>query len=554
MPPPPGVSEGQPFASMQGKLHPDLLAALNQLGYETMSPVQSRVLNELPTFKDDCLVQAKTGTGKTIAFLLPALHTLLTERARAPRGNVSVLVLSPTRELASQIAKECDSLTQKKISCHVAVGGTSKEKDLKRFLSPSEDPKLLAATPGRLQDYLSDPAVASKFANLQTVILDEADTMLDSGFINDLKKILRILPSKAANGWQGMCFSATMPPSVHDVLHHVLRPGCLQISTIDKNETPTVDKIPQFHLVVPSITDTIPGALGILKEELGMSPDGKLKAIIFSSTARGANLMYEIFKDLPGLNLPAFQMHSRMTQASRTKVTMLFKEATSGLLFASDVVGRGMDFPNVGLVVQMGVPSSAEQYVHRVGRTGRAGTSGRAVIVLTKLESNFLSQNRSLPVSPYALANSPAMAPLLARIAQVDPTLKAQAYSAFLGYNKDQAKRVLKTDVAEVVRIANEWVQNSLGYGPEPPAMEAKTIGKMGLKGVPGIRIAPKSRGGSGGRGGGGGGRGGGGPRRDGMKASSPTMGGGVQKNRWSGRGSQASRGGRGGRGGRGSD
>lgn len=177
-----------------------------------MTPVQQKVLSELPDFRADCLVQAKTGTGKTIAFLLPALHSVLSSPA-LPRGHVAILIVSPTRELALQIAKECDAVTAKlpqKLECHTAYGGTSKDRDLKRFANG--DPKIVVATPGRLNDLLSDDDIASRFWGIRTLILDEADQMLEAGFLIAINQILPRLPPKS-DGWQGMCFSATGKPN-----------------------------------------------------------------------------------------------------------------------------------------------------------------------------------------------------------------------------------------------------------------------------------------------------------------------------------------------------
>ncbi len=226
------------FDSMHGKVDASLLKALNSMKYEYMTPVQSKVLTGLPSLRSDCLVQAKTGTGKTTAFLLPALQSLLNHQ-NLPRGQVGVLILSPTRELALQIAKECDQLTSqlpRRVECHTAFGGTARASNLNRFMTGS--PSILVATPGRLKDYLSEEKVAAKFNHVQTVILDEADTMLEQGFLQDVSQILQLLPPKSS-GWQGMCFSATVPTKIKDVISRVLRPGYTRISTIDKSEPPT---------------------------------------------------------------------------------------------------------------------------------------------------------------------------------------------------------------------------------------------------------------------------------------------------------------------------
>lgn len=216
--------------------------------------------------KNDALVQAKTGTGKTIAFLLPALQNLLTG-PKLPAGQVGVLIISPTRELAMQIAKECDQLTASlpaRLNCHTAFGGTAKASTLAKFMKGN--PAVLVATPGRLEEYLSDPNVRKKFANVRTVILDEADTMLEAGFLVSVKRILKQIPPKS-QGWQGMCFSATIPSKIKDVVHHLLAPGYKHISTIDKNEPPTTAGVPQHSIIIPDIGDTFSLVQAFLQTE-----------------------------------------------------------------------------------------------------------------------------------------------------------------------------------------------------------------------------------------------------------------------------------------------
>lgn len=303
-----------------------------------MSPVQQKVLTELPTFDSDCLVQAKTGTGKTLAFLLPALHSLLTSHA-LPRGQVAILILSPTRELALQIAKECNSVTarlQKKLECHTAYGGTSKERDLKLFMSG--DPKIVVATPGRLNDYLSDETVAYKFATMKTLILDEADQMLEAGFLIAINEILSRLPSKSQAKWQGMCFSATMPQKISGVLPKVLKNGHTHLSTIDPDETPTIDRVPQHSVVVPSAAEVYSTLFTLLQTEYDAAPDN-FKVIVFGTTANGVALMHSLFSSLLAGNdkMQVFQLQSRLSQAVRTRTTNEFKAAPAGIMFASDV-------------------------------------------------------------------------------------------------------------------------------------------------------------------------------------------------------------------------
>jgi ATP-dependent RNA helicase MSS116 len=488
---PASATEGlTPYSAMEGKLDKGLLAGVKKLGFEYMSPVQHKVLTELPTLSSDCLVQAKTGTGKTAAFLLPALQNLLSGN-QPPRGKVGILVICPTRELALQIAKECEGLTAglpQKMECHTAFGGTQRASNLKRFLQGN--PTVLVATPGRLDDILGEPEVREKLSHLKTLVLDEADRMLDAGFAPAIKKILRTLPPKS-EGWQGMCFSATLPEKVSDVLKNVLFPGYSNLSTMDPNESPTIDRVPQFEVTVRSVTQTFAALLAILDKEYNNNPD-EFKVVVFGTTANGVGALYDLYKQaLPQFKL--FELHSRMSQPSRTRTTNEFKAAAKGILIASDVVGRGMDFPNVSLVVQVGLPMDTEQYIHRVGRTARAGKDGRAIILLYENERFFTQTNRTLPIKPYPIdidSELPKYQPTVDKaLPYVEETAKAKAYQAFLGYNKAYAKK-LRLSSAELVKIANDYAK-AMGC-PEPPMIDRKVVGKMGLKGVPGLRIGSR--------------------------------------------------------------
>ncbi|CAA9957980.1 ATP-dependent RNA helicase MSS116 mitochondrial precursor [Pyrenophora teres f. maculata] len=485
-----GDAAPKPFSELKDKLNKGLLDGLDKMGFEFMSPVQQQVLTQLPSLSSDCVVQAKTGTGKTVAFLLPAIQNLLAGNM-PPKGKVAILVICPTRELALQISKECNGLTAclpQKMECHTAFGGTSRASNLNAFMRGN--PTVLVATPGRLDDILGEEEVREKFSHLKTVVLDEADQMLDAGFAPAVKKILRRIPPKN-DGWQGMCFSATLPKEVLDIAKIVLFPGFTHLSTVDPNEVPTHERVPQFSFSVPTVGQTFPALSALIEEEYNQNPTD-FKAIVFGTTANGVGLLYDLYRHaLPQFRL--FELHSRMSQPARTRTTKDFKEASSGILFASDVVGRGMDFPNVGLVIQVGLPSSTDQYVHRVGRTARAGKDGRAVLLLFEQESFFPRINKTLPIKPYTIDIVSRLAPHQATIdrafANVDEVSKSKAYQAFLGYNKTFVKK-LQISTADLVRLANDYAR-SMGC-PEPPMLEKSTVGKMGLKGVPGLRIGSR--------------------------------------------------------------
>lgn len=489
-----GGEGAKEYASLAGKLDPALLEGLDRMGFKYMSPVQQKVLSELPSLTSDCLVQAKTGTGKTAAFLLPAIQSILEGNA-PPRGKIGILIICPTRELALQIAKEADGITaclppNKKMECHTAFGGTARASALNKLMRGN--PMILVATPGRLGDILGEEEVREKFSHIKTLVLDEADRMLDAGFAPDVHKILRKLPPKS-DGWQGMCFSATLPANVKDVVKCALLPDYTSLSTVDHNETPTVDRVPQFSVMVPSVGQTFAALLALIETEYKASPE-EFKAIVFGTTANGVGLLYDLYRQVfPQFKV--FELHSRLSQPARTRTTEEFKNAKSGILFASDVVGRGMDFPNVGLVVQLGLPSAQDQYIHRVGRTARAGRDGRAVTILFENESFFVKVNPSLPIKPYPQNITADLGAYQQRIdcalVNVEEESKQKAYQAFLGYNKTYLKK-LRLDTKGLVQIANQYAQ-AMGC-PEPPPIQKSTIGKMGLKGVPGLNIVNTRR------------------------------------------------------------
>ena len=252
-------------------------------------------------------------------------------------------------------------------------------------------------------------------------------------------------------------------------------------------------RLPQYHIIIPSPTETFVSLMSLLDEEV--TP--KSKIIIFGVTANMIALFAKVFaRQTP---LKVYELHSRLSQNVRTKTTEEFKNATSGIMFASDVIGRGMDFPNVDLVIQIGLPSNAEQYVHRVGRTARAGKEGRAIIVLTQNESYFLRQNQKLPILPheksdYITGRTSSYAKQIEQAMHaIGEDTKRKAYSSYLGYIAGSGlMKPLKLDKSGLVELSNDLAIQGM-HCPEPPAMEKSTIGKMGLKGVPGIRYATAS-------------------------------------------------------------
>ncbi|KAJ0300922.1 hypothetical protein COL5a_010697 [Colletotrichum fioriniae] len=509
------------FADMAG-VDQSLVQAITQdLKFDHMMPVQAATLGELlPPKRGDCLVQAKTGTGKTIAFLLPAIQTLIANN-RGRGAGISLLVISPTRELAMQIAKEAEALLQrlKQYRVCIAIGGTNKDREEKQILNGCD---ILIATPGRLIDHMSNEYIKDAFRHLDTLVLDEADRLLDMGFMPALKDIVRALPDKTKTNRQGMLFSATIASHVEQVAGLVLSQGYKFISTIPAGEANTHERVPQHLIKVPTFAAVAPAMVGAIREEAAHVGPDTFKAIIFAPTAALADFYGDVLANVPGMP-PTAVLHSRISQSKRTKTTNDYRDSKSGILVATDVIARGMDFPGVTSVFQVGIPADKESYIHRLGRTARAGAEGRGIFIVAEVEGFFPQwtlKEITFQTRPADLSSAEAVYDIAEK--RIDEAQKAKIYQAWLGYYKNWMKP-LKWDKDQLVAEGNTFARDALAC-PETPAIQKSTIGKMGLRGTRGLVVipdAPKSRHGH--RGGGGGGGGGG----EGRPAGSGGRGGG---------------------------
>ncbi|KAJ3508006.1 hypothetical protein NLJ89_g5991 [Agrocybe chaxingu] len=463
--------------------------------HKFLSDVQAATLDAALSGKD-LLVQAKTGTGKTIAFLLPAIERLLKAPA-ATRQGISILVLAPTRELALQIEKEAHMLlAHHPFKVQHVIGGTNVNTESTRVLSSPCD--ILIATPGRLLDHLRSSTLPSKLSGLKTIVYDEADRLLDQGFKNDLDAILTFLPPKETR--QALLFSATISQEIKKVVAGALKPGYTFVSTLLEDEANTHEHVNQTFIISPQAS-FLQTALDVLQADLishrsSSTSESTSKCMVFFPTARQVSFAAEVLSQLPGLP-PILEIHSRKSQAARTKAAEAFKKATSAVLLSSDVAARGMDFPGVTLVLQVGLPASADQYIHRLGRTGRAGAGGRGIIVLSPEEEFFL-RTAAVRALPLKLATPPSsssssnpsssLSPALTQaIAKVSPETKAQAYRAFLGYYNAYTKP-MKMTKAQLVETAWVYAVGALGWekAKGPPSLEAKTVGEDGVEGCTG--------------------------------------------------------------------
>ncbi|KAK5055168.1 hypothetical protein LTR84_012917 [Exophiala bonariae] len=485
------------FSDLEGKnlLDPIVLKTLTEdMNFDHMMPVQAATLEPLLEGKD-CLAQAKTGTGKTLAFLLPAIQTIL--KNRTPR--FSALVLCPTRELALQIAAEAQKVLSRLPRCKVAtsIGGTNKVTEQNRIRNGCD---ILVATPGRLLDHLSEEWVQEMLGTTQTLVLDEADRMVDMGFLPDMKKILSYLPTAPRHT---MLFSATIDDQLTNVARLFLGNGYQYISTIPEGEAGTHERVDQYLVSTPGFSDHAPSLVSVVKTELAVSRP--FKAIVFAPTAALADFFGAVLASMDGLPQVSV-LHSRMSQSKRTKLTADFRTAVDAIFVATDVVARGMDFPAVTHVFQVGLPTDRETYIHRLGRTARAGAEGRGILVLSSVEKAFLRQLKGIKVKDYPTEVQFTVQDVQPALAKMDPEMKSKAYQSWIGYHKTSMK-LLGWSAEELVAEANIFAKYGLGC-PEVPGLYKRVIGKMGLKGVKGLVALPNPPGSNDpGRQGGGGGR-----------------------------------------------
>lgn len=333
-----------------------LIEAISYMGFIEATPIQEQAIPMILAGKD-LIACAQTGTGKTAAFLLPILHKLCANRERY----VKALILVPTRELAIQIDQQVEALSYfTGVSSLVLYGGSdgSDWATQKKALSGGAD--IVVATPGKLISHLNMGYV--KFDQLEYLILDEADRMLDIGFYDDIIKIISHIPKNR----QSLLFSATMPPKIRD-LSNILLKDPEQISlSISK---PAEGVLQVAYLLYEE------QKVRLLTNLIADKPNYK-SILIFTSTKRKVG---EIVRSLSRVRIPAEGISSDLEQKEREEVLMRFRSKNTRILVATDVLSRGIDIKDINLVVNFDVPGDAEDYVHRIGRTARADTTGVAI-------------------------------------------------------------------------------------------------------------------------------------------------------------------------------
>lgn len=353
------------------KLTKPLITALTNMGYNSPTPIQEQAIPHILN-GEDIFGCAQTGTGKTAAFCLPILQQL---KSKNSSGNIRALILVPTRELAIQISENLRSYSKHLNLSHATVFGGVSQKNQERELR--KRPEIIVATPGRLLDFMQQGLI--KLDRVEHFVLDEADRMLDMGFIHDIKKVIVKLPRQR----QTLFFSATAAPSIMKLADSLLK------NPIHISVTPVSSTAPLVEQSIYYVSKE--NKRSLLKHILNT---GKIEhALVFTRTKRGAD---RVAKELTKSGISSEAIHGNKSQNARERALKGFKNRSIRILVATDIASRGIDVEKLSHVINYEIPEQAETYVHRIGRTGRAGMTGKALSFCTTDELSYMKDINKL--------------------------------------------------------------------------------------------------------------------------------------------------------------
>lgn len=440
------------------------MRAIEKMGFSKMTPVQARTIPPLMAGRD-VLGAAKTGSGKTLAFLLPTIELLHSLKFK-PRNGTGVIIITPTRELALQIFGVVRELMEfHSQTFGIVIGGANRRQEAEKLM---KGVNLLVATPGRLLDHLQNTK-GFIFKNLKALVIDEADRILEIGFEDEMRQIIKILPNEDR---QSMLFSATQTTKVEDLSRISLRPGPLFINVVSEHDSSTADGLEQGYVVCESDKRFLL-LFSFLKR------NQKKKIIVFLSSCNSVKYYAEL---LNYIDLPVLELHGKQKQQKRTNTFFEFCNAERGILICTDVAARGLDIPAVDWIIQFDPPDDPRDYIHRVGRTAR-GTNGigKSLMFLIPNELGFLRYLKAakVPLNEYEfptnkIANVQSQ---LEKLIKSNYYLHQTAKDGYRSYLQAYASHSLKT-VYQIDKLDLAKVAKSYGF-PVPPKVNI-TIGASG--------------------------------------------------------------------------
>ncbi|KAK3680877.1 P-loop containing nucleoside triphosphate hydrolase protein [Podospora appendiculata] len=449
---PPSIStEAKDFTELN--LSDKTMKAIGDMGFTKMTEIQRRGIPPLLAGKD-VLGAAKTGSGKTLAFLIPAIEMLHSLRFK-PRNGTGVIVVTPTRELALQIFGVARELMGNHSQTYgVVIGGANRRAEAEKL---GKGVNLLIATPGRLLDHLQNTPFV--FKNLRSLIIDEADRILEIGFEDEMRQIVKILPKEDR---QTMLFSATQTTKVEDLARISLRPGPLYINVDEEKQFSTVEGLDQGYVIV----DADKRFLLLFSFLKKMS---KKKIIVFFSSCNSVKYYSEL---LQYIDLQVLDLHGKQKQQKRTNTFFEFCNAKQGTLICTDVAARGLDIPAVDWIVQFDPPDDPRDYIHRVGRTARGNSGkGRSLLFLQPGELGFLAHLKAakVPVVEYDFPKNKILnvQSQLEKLIGANYYLNQSAKDGYRSYLHAYASHSLRS-VFDIHKLDLTKVAKSFGFATPP--------------------------------------------------------------------------------------
>ncbi|KAL0881739.1 hypothetical protein ABMA27_001532 [Loxostege sticticalis] len=457
-----GILSDQKFSSLDGKVCEATLMGIKDMGFTTMTEIQAKAIPPLLEGRD-LVGAAKTGSGKTLAFLIPAIELIYKLKFK-PRNGTGVIILSPTRELSMQTFGVLMELMKYHHHTYgLVMGGANRSTEAQKL---SKGINILVATPGRLLDHLQNTP-DFLYKNLQCLVIDEADRILEIGFEEEVKQIIKLLPKRR----QTMLFSATQTKKTESLTALAVKQEPVYVGVDDNKEQATVDSLEQGYIVCPS-EKRMMVLFTFLKK------NRKKKVMVFFSTCMSVKYHHELFNYI---DLPVMSIHGKQQQTKRTTTFFQFCNAESGILLCTDVAARGLDIPAVDWIVQYDPPDDPKEYIHRVGRTARGlGTSGHALLFLRPEELGFLRylKQSKVTLNEFEFSwNKVADIQLqLEKLISRNYFLNQSAKEAFKSYLRAYDSHHLKT-IFDIDTIDLAKVSKSFGF-TVPPAVELKVANK----------------------------------------------------------------------------